>query len=193
MNQLPDFRPQLATAQAWVADLIEGVRDDQWGAPTPCDGWTVTDLVGHLLAVQGRIAAQPQGDVNHLPREIPVPDHPADAFRAASVETTTAWADDATLTRVVTRPYGEVPGAAAVVDFTNEMVVHGWDLATATGQPADTLDDLAAALFPIVQKVIAAERRGGFVPFETVVEPALDAGPTERLANFLGRSSRVAA
>ncbi len=31
------------------ASVVDGIRADQWGLPTDCDGWTVRDLVGHMV------------------------------------------------------------------------------------------------------------------------------------------------
>lgn len=187
---LPDLRPALAQSHAWVAELIAGVRPDQWDAPTPCTDWTVRDLVGHLFAVQSRIEANPAGSVNHLPSTLPVPDaDAAAAFRTAAERGAAAWSDEA-LASTVVRPYGEVPGAVAVADFTREHLVHGWDLATATGQDPEALGDLAATILPSARQFLPAEIRGAGIPFDPVVEPAADAGPTEQLANWLGRRSR---
>ena len=44
------------------------------------------------------------------------------------------WADDARLDALVTVPWGRVPGRAAVWGYMREALVHGWDLAVATGQ-----------------------------------------------------------
>lgn len=45
-----DEAPALAeTAYARFADLLDTVRDDQWGLATDCEGWTIRDLAGHML------------------------------------------------------------------------------------------------------------------------------------------------
>lgn len=190
----PDLRPALARAQAWVAELIEAIRPDQWDAPTPCADWSVRDLVGHVLAVEGRIAGQPAGSVNHLPTTIEVPDaDPAGAFADAAATARAAWVDDALLTRVVERPYGEVPGWVAVADFAREHVLHGWDLAVATGRDSEALADLAEAMLPGARQFLPAGMRGPGIPFDPVVASAPGAGPTEQLANWFGRRALVRA
>ncbi|MHB1533489.1 MAG: maleylpyruvate isomerase family mycothiol-dependent enzyme [Acidimicrobiales bacterium] len=40
---------QLAAAAEVTGQVIDGVRDDQWGLPTPCEDWTVRDLVEHVV------------------------------------------------------------------------------------------------------------------------------------------------
>ena len=192
MNDTTDPRARLAESQAWVAGLIDAVTPEQLAAPTPCDEWDVRALLEHLLAVQGRIEAVPRGeDINALPRFIDLPSgDAAAAFRAAAVRAQDAWSDDASLTRAVTVPWGTVPGASALEGYVREHLAHGWDLAVATGQNPEADADLAAFGLATAREGVPAEPRGGFIPFEAVVEPAPDAGPTERLANWLGRTTR---
>jgi len=42
------------TAYARLADVLEGIRDDQWQLPTDCAGWTVRDMAGHILGACDR-------------------------------------------------------------------------------------------------------------------------------------------
>jgi uncharacterized protein (TIGR03086 family) len=102
----------------------------------------------------------------------------------------TVWDDDARLTAPVTAPWGTVPGAVALWGYLNEALVHGFDLAVATGQPAEADPDVVRPVLAEVAEIIPAGFRGGPVPFAAVVEPADDAGLTERLANWSGRTSR---
>lgn len=186
---IPDFRPQLAQAQEWVATLIDGVRTDQLDAPTPCDGWTVRDLLEHLFAVEERLRLfTVTGDVTDAATELPLPDGDlGQAFRAAARTGLDAWADDAMMSREVIAPWGKSPGAAAVAAYAEEHVAHGWDLAIATGQPAEADPALAQAALGIAKDFIPADIRGQ-IPFGEVIEPADGAGPTEQLAKWLGRA-----
>lgn len=190
---LPDSRPQLAESQEWVATLIDAITPEQLDAPTPCDGWTVRDLVEHLLAVEGRVAGLPAlGSVDDLPRRVPLPERDvAGAFRQASLEAQQAWADDSLLTTMVSPPWGEVPGAAAIGAYINEHLAHGWDLATAIGQHAEADPQLVGPVLAMAQHAIPDVARGTeHMPFGPVIDSATDAGPTEQLANWLGRVSR---
>ena len=85
-------------------------------------------------------------------------------------------------------PWGSVPGAGAIWGYLNETLVHGWDLAVATGQPSEADPDLAGAALAAAQRFIPAGPRGPEVPFGDAVSPAPDAGPTEQLANWSGRT-----
>lgn len=190
--ELPDLRPQLAQAQQWVAGLVARVRQDQLDHPTPCSEFTVRQLLEHLLAVENRIATVGRtGSIGDSPSSAPLPDGDlGEGFRVAVDQATDAWTDDQSLARECTLPWGRSPGAVAVAAYVGENVVHGWDLATAIGAPAEADPQLVAIARAGYERILPPEPRGGEVPFGPVVEPAADAGPTERLANYLGRTSR---
>ena len=89
---------------------------------------------------------------------------------------------------LVTVPWGRVPGRAAVWGYVREALVHGWDLAVATGQDGEADPATAEAVLAVTQQVMPAEPRGGPIPFAAPVDPRPGAGPTERLANWCGRT-----
>ncbi|MBI1349518.1 MAG: maleylpyruvate isomerase family mycothiol-dependent enzyme [Actinomycetales bacterium] len=60
-----------------VLVLIGDVTDEQWQAPTPCPGWSVGDIVAHLVDVEGVLAKEPRPDhepdweaLNHVANDI---------------------------------------------------------------------------------------------------------------------------
>jgi uncharacterized protein (TIGR03086 family) len=185
----PDPRSSYRAALDWVSGLADAVRPDQLDLPTPCTEYDVRALLGHLITTVRRAVAIAEGS---SPFDVPVvvtgvPDADLAATYAHDAKLALdAWADDARLDAVVTVPWGQVPGRGAVGAYTNETLVHGWDLAVATGQDSETDPELAAAVLAVAQRAIPAEPRGGHVPFAPPVEPAPDAGPTERLANWSG-------
>jgi uncharacterized protein (TIGR03086 family) len=112
----------------------------------------------------------------------------ADALAAAEAKMAAVWADDSVLDAVVTVPWGRVPGRAAVWGYVREALVHGWDLAVATGQDGEAAPATAEAVLVVTQRVMPAEPRGGPIPFAGPVDPRPEAGPTERLANWCGHT-----
>jgi uncharacterized protein (TIGR03086 family) len=166
-----------------VARLAEGVGEERLDAPTPCPEYAVRNLLGHVLGLAGafRDAARknlgPSTDTDpgsHLPdltpgwhAELPkVLGELAEAWRDPA-----AWSGD-------TRAGGvDLPGEVAGIVATNELVVHGWDLARATGQPYEP--DAAAlqvAYGMLAQPDDDPERGGIFGPVVPVPEgaPLLD-------------------
>src|SRR4051794_27515081 len=188
-NPETDPRPGYRAALDWVTALTAAVRPEQLDLPTPCPEYDVRRLLGHLLCTVRRARAIPEGT---SPFTIPTvvtgvaDDALATTYAGDAKRALDAWADDARLDAVVTVPWGQVPGRGAVGAYTNETLVHGWDLAVATGQDCEADPELAAAVLAMAQRVIPAEPRGGEVPFAAPVEPAPGAGPTERLANWSG-------
>ncbi|GLZ55436.1 TIGR03086 family metal-binding protein [Actinomycetospora sp. NBRC 106378] len=182
---MTDPRPLLYRAAEQVGALTTpGLPLD---APTPCAGWTVDDLLAHLVTVHRRVAHVGRGGHPFdLPHRSPVTDH-AVAFAEGRREIAEVWHDDAVLDRELTVPWGTVPGRVAAWGYLREFATHGWDLAVALGR-VDALDPKpAAAVLDSVRHALPAEPRGGDIPFGPVVEVPDDAGPYERLVAWLGR------
>lgn len=187
-----DLRPALAQGQRWADTLIAATSPAQLDAPTPCAEFTVRELIAHMIGGTRRVAAMGSGQsalsVDAHPAAIP-DDALATAFGVAMADAQDAWRDDASLTREVTVPWGTVTGAGALGGYLTEILTHGWDLAAATGQDPEADPALAAlGLEQAMVKVPSGDRAG--IPFAPAVDPADDAGPTERLANWMGRRSR---
>ncbi len=183
-----DPRPFYERALSWADGVVLGVDPAALEGPTPCSEYDVRALLGHLVATVDRARVIGEGgDPRTMPVVVAVPDDGwADALTAAVDKMAAVWADGALLDEPVPVPWGMVPGRAAIWGYANEALVHGWDLAVATGQDAEADPDLAAAVLAGVLPKLPADRRGGPVPFSDVVESAPDAGPTERLANWSG-------
>jgi len=182
-----DPRPLLHAVFDQTGTLLAAIRPDQAQAPTPCPEWDVAGLVEHVQAVALRIAAVLDGrPFSSVPRQLPSTDWTAD-WAAGCAEAEDVLADDTTLTRMVTVPWGEVPGASAAASYIGELAVHGWDLARATGLESLLNDELASAALPAYQAKVPAEPRGGNIPFGPVVQVGPDATPYERLVAWTGR------
>lgn len=189
MTDITDPRPLYRDALDWATTLMNGVRAEQLTDPTPCAEFEVTALMGHLVATVDRARVIGEGgDPTTVPLVAATDGDWSAAYRAAVERMWTVWNDDTLLTATVTAPWGRVPGHAAIWGYLNETLVHGWDLAEATGQPAEADPALAESALAVARRAIPESPRGGHVPFGAVVEPAAGAGPTERLANWSGRA-----
>lgn len=170
--------------------VVDAVPPDRWDDPTPCPDWSVRQLLGHLVDGQVQVLAMVGDDGPRRPVTDPGelgalagPD-PAASWRRAHEEAAATLAGVAP-TAVVTTPLGprtveQLLGLALV-----EPVVHSWDLATATGQPADLDPEAVAALLPGVL-ALGGELQGTGV-YGAAVPVADDAPAQDRLLAALGR------
>ena len=181
-----DFAPQAAE----VARVVAGVRDDQLTDPTPCTGTSVAAMLDHLvgLTVAFRMAAEkdplggrPQADAKNLPPDwrTRLPQQ-LDALVAAW-QHPTAWEGTAEAGGV------RMPAPAMAVVALNEVLVHGWDLAVATGQPYRTDPASVQACREMVGDRTDAtdEPEGLFGPVAPVPD---DAPAFDRLLGQTGRN-----
>ena len=117
------------------ADLtrtLEGVPDDKWDRPTPCEGWSTRDLAKHVVESQTQFL----GFVGISPEQgPPVEQDPVGAWTAARDQLQAALDDPTTATTSFDGYNGPTTLEQAVGRFIClDLVVHRWDLARATGQ-----------------------------------------------------------
>ncbi|MEU6667217.1 TIGR03086 family metal-binding protein [Streptomyces sp. NPDC046727] len=123
-----------------VARLAGAVTDAQLTAPTPCQDCAVRRLLGHLLmlSVAFRDAARKDlGPTTDTDPDAAVPDIGPlwrEELPAALDELAAAWRDPAAWTGDTRAGGVDLPGAVAGAVVADELVIHGWDLARATGQ-----------------------------------------------------------
>lgn len=201
-----DPRMTFAKAVALTTAVIDRVGPHQLANPTPCPDYDVEALLGHLVVVLRRVAALGRGDDPFGAGVMaPVTGDTRRAWLDAAAEVEQAWADDAVLARTMRLPWSECSGAAMLVSYLNEVTVHTWDLATATGQrPAwdPQIVSLAfdgirflpgenrAAVFEAMRATMPEERRGFRDPFADAVPVAGDAPLIDRLVAWNGRRPR---
>src|SRR5947209_132354 len=115
-----------------TAQLVERVRPDQLGQPTPCAEWDVRALLTHLVGGNLRWAGLARGEPLRRGRAQgggPGPDllgdDPAGAYRRSAAAVTSAWQNPALLDQTFALPIGEMPGRAALTQHLVETVAHG--------------------------------------------------------------------
>lgn len=171
-----------------MAHLVEGVPDDALDRPTPCERYSVGDLLDHIggfalaFAAAARktpLAGGPPADGTRLGddwRER----IPRDLLAMAE-----AWRDPDAWTGMTAAGGVDLPGEQAGAVALDELVVHGWDLAKATGQPAGYDGPGLDAVQATVQHFRAAGIEGLFGP-EVATDP--DAGLLDRILGVTGRN-----
>jgi uncharacterized protein (TIGR03086 family) len=169
-----------------VTGLIAALTPEHREMATPCDEWTVHDLVGHMCGGAHMVVGGMQGQAP--PAEMPdfLAEGPAAGWAAAAGHLAEA-ATPAALGAKHKMPFGEVPGEGAVAVITADHLVHAWDLAQATNQDLQMTDQLAEFALRIWQPVVPAEGRTGD-GFKTAVVVADGASALDALVAYTGRN-----
>ncbi len=185
----------LTPATQRLADLVSRVSDDELGGPTPCPAYTVGDLIEHVggLARAFRAAAEkdtaspyvndtPSGEAARLEagwRER----IPADLAALAR-----AWTDPgawAGMTRIATQ---DAPAEMVGITVADELLVHGWDVARATGQPYEPEPELLTAARKFLGMFASPDASTGpEVPFGPSRELPGDASALDQVLALAGR------
>ena len=190
--QAGDPRPWYARAREQMAGLVSAVGSGPLDAPTPCAGFDLRDLLGHILGGCARWALVGEGGdglaIDPMVQGVPEQGWSA-AYEAASARVARAWAADARMEAAVAVPWGTAPGRVALTGYVMETATHAWDLARVLGRDAAApLDqELAEFLLGFATRVVPADRSGGPAPFGPVRPVAADAAPYDRLVAWLGR------
>lgn len=174
-----------------MIDALAGVADDQLASPTPCAEYTVGDLIDHVDgAAQGltSVAGQESGestDTDAAPEPAA-----ADDWRERLAKHVRmlgeAWDDPAAWQGTTMGPGVELPNERWGRIALTEMVVHGWDIARATGQPFDLPEHtLRACLEHVAEFVPKAPIEGLWGP---AVEVPADASLLDRIVAITGRT-----
>jgi uncharacterized protein (TIGR03086 family) len=176
---------ELLTAAAPEAvAAVQKISDDQLDLPTPCQEYTVRDLLNHLFQVVvnfQELAARRTVDWSAQPDF--VTDGWRDRFADETGRVVRAWSDPSALEGVsagMGMPQ-EVVGGMVLLDLT----VHGWDLARATGQPYQVDPAVVAELLGLAARLAPTARERGV--FGAAVEPADTGDDFARLLCLTGR------
>lgn len=164
-----------------LGGVIAGLRPDQLDEPTPCDEFSVRGVLEHMIGGATMFAAAYRGEA---PAE---PDfaNPITGVQSALSDLADAITAPGALGRTIQAPFGESDGENFARFVVLDGLVHGWDLATATGQSYDPPRDLVVAATAFAKQALDPLRDGQ--TFKSAVEPAAEATPIDRLAAYTGR------
>jgi uncharacterized protein (TIGR03086 family) len=143
-----NLHAEMTAAAGAASDAVDGVRPEQFGDPTPDTEWDVRTLLNHIILwTSHSLERRAQGE--SVAPELMEKDFAAEpgfaaAYRAQLDRALAAWSDPAVWDREL-NVMGSATSASDVgALMVAEMVLHGWDLAAATGQ-SSAVDDAAAA------------------------------------------------
>jgi uncharacterized protein (TIGR03086 family) len=178
-------------AMAATRRYVDAVGADQWHGPTPCSEWDVKQVVNHIVG-ENLWAAELLGGKtieqvgNALDGDL-AGDDPAAAFRnSVSVAASAAQAPGATAT-ICHLSFGDYSGSDYAAQLFMDMLIHGWDVAKATGQDTRLDPELVAACMPIAQHMTSQFRSAGV--FGSDLSVSADADPQTKLLALVGRQA----
>lgn len=167
-------------------DLVADVPPERWSSPSPCEEWTAEGVLEHVVDSEIDFYTRMQFE-------------PAAALKG--IDPVEAWPQIRDLVQAVlddparaATPYDGMFGSttfAATIDqfYCLDLVVHGWDIAHATGIsafepiPAEEIDKATSSIAPLVDVM---RQPGGFGPEIAVAD---DADPQTKLLAVLGRAA----
>jgi uncharacterized protein (TIGR03086 family) len=180
-----------ARAMAATRAVMEAVRPDQWSGATPCTEWNVRDIANHIIGenlwavelLQGKTIA----DVgNRLDGDLTGAD-PAAAYAASVTSASAACTAPGAMEATCHLSFGDYSGADYVAQLFMDSLIHGWDIARATGQDTRLDPELVRACLPIAELLTTQFRSAGVFGENLSVDPEADA--QTRLLALVGRDS----
>lgn len=173
-----------------ISRLAAGVRDDQLEGPTPCGEMDVAGLLAHIVGFSTAF----RDGARHLtgpttstpPGPMPLPSGWRAQLPARADELAEAWRDPAAWEAETTVGGVTMPAAMHAGFANQELVVHGWDLAAATGQAYDVAPANLEEVWKIISSIPADpdQRPEIFGPRLPVAD---DAPLLERVLAYAGR------
>lgn len=177
-----------------TAEVIANLDDNQLESPTPCPNYALGDLLDHVNGLS-------QAFTNAATKKLPVGGTQAPSGDAARLESdwrtriperlaalAEAWHDPAAWEGMTQAGSVDLPGEIAGVVALNEVIVHGWDIARASGRPYDAEPEHVEVCIQTMGPQPGENRPiGDDVPFGRPIDLPVDARPIDRLVAVLGR------
>ena len=180
----------LSAAQGLTRSKVAAVTAEQWARPTPCEEWTVRDLVVHIVEGSRMATALLDGaSADEARRAFGVAHGDlVDELGAAFADELAAFARPESFDMTIHHPHtGDIPGIRLYEFRTGDYLLHGWDLARATGTDEALPDDLVTSVWSAIEPMapfIGQIGVFGTGPSGTVGD---DAPLQQRLLDLTGR------
>jgi len=182
---------QLRRAGEEFRVIVSQVGDHQWVLDTPCDGWSVRDLVGHVAAGSEMVAALADGGtrmdaiavlgIDHLG------DDPQGALATALERQALAFERPGIHEQLFAHPAGDMPATQVLSFRIADLVAHQWDLATAIGVDAALDPGLVEQAWHDIQPMMPVLGSLGVFGAGPSGGVAVDAPLQTRLLDAMGR------
>ncbi|MTE15887.1 TIGR03086 family metal-binding protein [Nocardia aurantiaca] len=189
----PELLALDARAVRTSIEVVTGLTSADLGATTPCAGWTLRDLLEHMIVQHYGFAAAARGENDlALWKPQPLGDDPVGEYRTAAEHVLATFAEPGVLEQEFPLPEIRggivVPAPLAISFHFIDYIVHAWDVARALGKIVEFDADLLSAGLPVAEAVPRGPEReqpgASFAP--EVAAP--ESSGLDRILAVLGRS-----
>ncbi len=179
---------QLAVIIPMLTNLVDQIRPDQLTEPTACADFDVSGVLDHMMGGAAAFVPAFRGENSGSPASTVTPGQvPKDDYRQAMNGLLAAATSPGAMERTIDAPFGLVPGSVFASFVAFDGLIHGWDIATATGLPYEPPAELVAAVDEFARAALGPELRDGDT-FAIATEAPVGAGRLEQLVAFSGRT-----
>jgi uncharacterized protein (TIGR03086 family) len=184
-----NLHAEMTDAAGAAARTVAHVDATQFKQPTPCSDWDVRTLLNHLIlwtshSLEARASGESVGQ-DLMDRDFAAEPGFAAAYQAQLDRALAAWAEPAVWDRSLDMMGTPTPAPDIAGLIVAEMVLHGWDLAAATGQRFEVGDAAAAVALTAVEANAELFRK--YQGFADPVNVSPDAGTLDRVLALSGR------
>ena len=186
-----DARAALALAISGVEARLALVSEHDWQRPTPCEGWTVADLVKHLVGggVMSEMLLDGASKEDALAAlfDLTIDGDLRVAFAESRDRQAAAFARPGAADAICHHPSRDMPGADFIWMRVRDTTIHTWDLARAIGAD-ETLDpSLVGAIWAAVEPAAPMLAASGMFGTGASGDLPADAPTQARMLDALGR------
>jgi len=172
---------------------LRAVEADQWSTATPCAGWTVRDVVTHVVGgnrmAASLVAGASRDEARAARGQDPLGDDPLAAFEQSADELSASFRAPGARARVCHSAMGDIPGEQLLGFRVADYALHAWDLARATGTDEQLDDALVQALWQIMSPMAPTIGHSGQFGTGPSADLDADAPLQTQLLDLSGRRS----
>jgi uncharacterized protein (TIGR03086 family) len=168
---------------------VAGVADDQWDLTSDCEDWTVRELVNHIVTgnywaaeLASGLTIEQVGD--RLDGDV-LGTHPLQVYDDSSLVAAAVFRAPDAMEKPCAVSYGPVPGEVYCGHRFLDVLIHGWDVASSTGQDTSLEPELVEACFEVIEPQM--DMLAGSGMFGTRQDVPDDADRQRQLLAMLGR------
>ena len=188
---MPTSGELFAKAMESTQSIVDRVRPEQMGDPTPCSEWTVRDIINHVtgenLWATELFAGKTMAEVGDQLEGDLLGGDPQAAFRRSVASGKPAVMAKGAMEMTCDLSFGPTPGFEYANQLFLDMLIHGWDIAKATEQNTHLDPELVSACLPLAER--ARAEFGEYGVFGNDLSADAGADDQARLLALLGRQA----